>query len=158
MFKAYHIRHLFAEVLPKLTHENDGLIFTPVQRPYNFYTNDYLLKWKPYQTVDFQLDLLNGKQAKLLIASKNGAEETGLCLKIEPNDLATLENGAIIECKYEKDDNSWSFLRCRTDKPRANDKRVLESIMRAIENDVTRESLIKMTDAIKSNWDIRNPK
>jgi len=34
-------------VMPTLTHENDGLIFTPVDRPYVCGTAKQLLKWKP---------------------------------------------------------------------------------------------------------------
>jgi mRNA guanylyltransferase len=34
MYKSYRIDHVFNDVLPKLEHGNDGLIFTPVNFPY----------------------------------------------------------------------------------------------------------------------------
>ena len=159
MFKAYHIRHLFKEVLPKLQHDNDGLIFTPVNQPYIFGTNEGLLKWKPYHTVDFKLSKVHeqGYQYRLLISNRSVYEETEEVLKLDSR-LATLVDGAIIECSWDKESNSWMYLRQRTDKPHANDKSVFQKILLAIQNDVSEERLISMADLIKRNWDQRHPK
>jgi len=56
---SYGIEMMFREVLPKLKHQNDGLIFTCRGSPYQFGTDPHILKWKaPYDnTIDFRLQL-----------------------------------------------------------------------------------------------------
>jgi len=57
MYKSYHLDFLLKTVIPNLKHENDGLIFTPVNEPYETGTCRSWLKWKPphLNTVDFRL-------------------------------------------------------------------------------------------------------
>lgn len=54
MFKSYSFDVVLNEI-PKLKHENDGLIFTPVNDPYIFCSRSKIYKWKPphLNTVDF---------------------------------------------------------------------------------------------------------
>lgn len=56
---AYAIEMMFREVLPRLRHGNDGLIFTCKPTPYQHGTDPHILKWKPSSenTVDFRLQL-----------------------------------------------------------------------------------------------------
>ena len=56
---SYAIQLMFKEVLPRLKHDNDGLIFTCRTSPYQFGTDPHILKWKaPHDnTVDFRLRL-----------------------------------------------------------------------------------------------------
>ncbi|KAK4161857.1 putative mRNA-capping enzyme subunit alpha [Cladorrhinum sp. PSN259] len=56
---SYGIEMMFRQVLPSLKHQNDGLIFTCRTSPYQFGTDQHILKWKaPHDnTVDFRLRL-----------------------------------------------------------------------------------------------------
>ncbi|KAK5663933.1 hypothetical protein OQA88_145 [Cercophora sp. LCS_1] len=56
---SYGIEMMFREVLPSLKHNNDGLIFTCRTTPYQFGTDQHILKWKAPQqnTIDFRLKL-----------------------------------------------------------------------------------------------------
>ena len=56
---AYGIEMMFREVLPKLKHGNDGLIFTCRNSEYRHGTDPNILKWKPAteNTIDFRLRL-----------------------------------------------------------------------------------------------------
>jgi mRNA guanylyltransferase len=54
--KCYHLKEILASI-KSLKHENDGLLFTSVDRPYDFGTCDSMLKWKPssHNSVDFKV-------------------------------------------------------------------------------------------------------
>ena len=56
--------YAFEDPLRKLSHGNDGIIFTPMVEPYRPYTCPSLLKWKPanMNSVDFQLQRKFRKQ------------------------------------------------------------------------------------------------
>ncbi|PNS17422.1 hypothetical protein CAC42_7105 [Sphaceloma murrayae] len=59
MEKGYGIEMMLKDVLPKLTHGNDGLVFTCRTTPYQAGTDPNILKWKPphENTIDFRLQL-----------------------------------------------------------------------------------------------------
>jgi len=56
---SYAIEMVVREVLPRLLHGNDGLIFTCRTSPYTFGTDPKILKWKASEenSVDFRLKL-----------------------------------------------------------------------------------------------------
>ncbi|KAF8423668.1 mRNA capping enzyme, catalytic domain-containing protein [Tirmania nivea] len=57
---SYAIDMMFNEVLPKLKHGSDGLIFTCRNSAYKFGTDEKILKWKPANenSIDFRLNLI----------------------------------------------------------------------------------------------------
>ncbi|KAI5362349.1 Putative mRNA capping enzyme, adenylation domain, nucleic acid-binding protein [Septoria linicola] len=56
---SYAAPEMFRNILPKLPHGNDGLIFTCKDTPYVSGTDQHILKWKPphENTVDFKMQL-----------------------------------------------------------------------------------------------------
>ena len=87
MFAKRDTGFLFSQVLPNLTHENDGLVFTRVDAAYEVGTTENVLKWKPRHLIsnDFQLQVrwrYEDEERKrktmrycVLEASRNGVPE-----------------------------------------------------------------------------------
>jgi len=59
MQKSYGTEMLFKDVIPKLKHGNDGLVFTRVYSDYVSGTDQNIIKWKPphENTIDFRLQM-----------------------------------------------------------------------------------------------------
>ncbi|KAK4541303.1 hypothetical protein LTR36_008061 [Oleoguttula mirabilis] len=55
----YGAEMMFKDVMPRLPHGNDGLIFTCVTTPYTSGTDRHILKWKPphENTIDFRFEI-----------------------------------------------------------------------------------------------------
>ena len=55
MFNIWDASTILKNILPRLEHENDGLIFTIDASPYYMGTCPHILKWKPFHlnTIDF---------------------------------------------------------------------------------------------------------
>ena len=56
MFNVWDAHVIFDNIMPKLEHENDGIIFTVDAAPYYMGQCNHILKWKPehLNTIDFE--------------------------------------------------------------------------------------------------------
>ncbi|CEP09075.1 hypothetical protein [Parasitella parasitica] len=174
----HHLDIVFNEIIPKLKHGNDGLIFTSVNAPYSMGTCNKMLKWKPLNenSVDFKVSLffpggsLPGVKdytakpridllvwqggndyrffAELGITEQEWKEKFGK----RPKEM----DGKIIECNYDPDlqqrlnlKSPWRFMRYRDDKPDGNHQKTVDNVLRSIRDAVSREELIECMPRIK---------
>ncbi|KAL1914485.1 uncharacterized protein VTP21DRAFT_8868 [Calcarisporiella thermophila] len=180
MERSYGLKLVFDQIR-HLKHGNDGLIFTPVKRPYQPGTCQKLLKWKPadQNTVDFRIQVQHTKERKpyyILQVAHNGNHKFYDHLQLEPEiaekwrHSATSPDGRVGEFWYDPKwpttiidpgyaptirKGGWRFLRFRDDKETANDEAVVRNIMRSIEDAVSREELEAFCDQIRSAWKAR---
>lgn len=163
MYKPYGIADILINEIPKLRHENDGLIFTPVADPYRAGTCERLLKWKPSElnTVDFKLivdpEASPEQRYTLHVATKNGQHRWFAYHRFDPK-LDQLD-GAIMECRYsppsDEEPGGWEFVRVRADKVTANYERVVDKIIGSIRDNVTSHELISRIPAIRRKYKAR---
>ena len=68
MYDIHQTVFVWREVVGKLHHNCDGLVFTPVRDPYTSGTCLKLLKWKPleYNSADFKIELIFISASSLL--------------------------------------------------------------------------------------------
>jgi mRNA guanylyltransferase len=102
-------------VVPTLTHDIDGYIFTPNNEPVRIGTHFTMFKWKQRldNTVDFLVkgdDVYIMKKNKLCLLN-------GVSVKI-PSAMSEISN-AILECEYVNK-LSWTAVRVRQDKTHPN--------------------------------------
>ena len=180
MERGYGIEKMFKETLPKLPHGNDGLIFTCRTTPYQFGTDQHILKWKPAEenSVDFRMtldfpmvepdtddedqtpypDYTALPQVKLNVhgGDRDGDIPYGAMYldNVRWEELKALKeplNDRIVEC-YLMDSNIWRFLRFRDDKKEANHISTVESVMESILDKVSEEDLIEASKSIRDEW------
>ncbi|KAF2270230.1 mRNA capping enzyme, alpha subunit [Lojkania enalia] len=148
VYVPYHIKHMFHEVLPNLPHGNDGLVFTCKNTPYEFGTDNHILKWKPphENTIDFKLKLgeypmydpedglppyrdYNAKPDKFQLqihVEKNHYKTFDKELTVTNEEWEKLKSlgqrldGRIIEC-YRDTDGTWRYKREDDGTPRWRD-------------------------------------
>ncbi|RKP23234.1 hypothetical protein SYNPS1DRAFT_31052 [Syncephalis pseudoplumigaleata] len=145
MERAYGL-HLVFDMMTKLGHNSDGIIWTPVKCPYVPGICDKLLKWKPPEmtTADFRINAKWSKEHKPIYYLEVLSHVTYKFydhFQPEP-DIATkwkehLPDGRIAEFRYDPDwkvtiveqgyapmtrKGGWRFVRFRDDKDAANDE------------------------------------
>ena len=178
---AYGIEKMFMEILPNLPHGNDGLIFTCKSTPYQFGTDQHILKWKSEEenSIDFRMllgfptihpdseddDVDEGPypdygalpEIELYV---NGDGDTDIVYgkmyieRPEWEDMKSLQqplNWRIVECCQDKS-NQWRFLRFRDDKKEANHITTVNSVMESIQDSVSKEHLIGVAKSIRDHW------
>ncbi|XP_036269252.1 mRNA-capping enzyme isoform X6 [Pipistrellus kuhlii] len=132
----------------EVSHEMDGLIFQPTGK-YKPGRCDDILKWKPpsLNSVDFRLKITRMGGEGLLpqnvgLLYVGGYERPFAQIKVT-KDLKQYDN-KIIECKFEN--NSWVFMRQRTDKSFPNAYNTAMAVCNSISNPVTKEILFEFID------------
>ena len=177
----YGIEMMFKDVLPNLQHGNDGLIFTCRETPYQFGTDQHILKWKSadMNSIDFRMQLqfpmlddsdledFEGEgpwpdydaMPRVTLVAHGGSDrdipygQMGLDMR-QWEEMKSLDeplNDRIVECYLDKG-RVWRFMRFRDDKKEANHISVVESVMESINDAVSKETLIAASRGIRDEW------
>lgn len=136
---------------PKLSHENDGLIFNPAEEPYAPGQCPEVLKWKPHtlNSVDFVLNIRTVKQEGCIpellgTLMVGGYDKPFACIKVT-KELKNL-NKKVVECTWDAEMNQWKFLRVREDKSYPNGYNTAMSVCKSIKQPVTKKWLLEVIE------------
>ncbi|PVU85262.1 hypothetical protein BB560_007095, partial [Smittium megazygosporum] len=165
---SYGLVKVLDQVIPKLKHKNDGLIFTSVSSPYVIGSCEKILKWKPADenSVDFKLSIeKNDSDSDLPIfrllvwKGKDIYDHFGYLdvSEEEWKSLSQVENldQSIIEVTVDKKklpDLVWKFMRIRDDKPNGNFIDIVYKIISSIRDGVTAKELKDIAPNIRTEW------
>ncbi|KAF4965801.1 hypothetical protein FSARC_6434 [Fusarium sarcochroum] len=182
---AYGIEMMFKEVLPKLKHGNDGLIFTCRTSPYKHGTDPHILKWKPPEenTVDCRLRLMFPPVEPTEFERREGINEPFTDYDSVPKAELYQFSGSdnyeyfndvyINEEEWETlkslddpldhrivecnvdDQGRWRIVRFRDDKHEANHKSTISSVMESIKDRVSEKDLYRAAGIIRDAWKAR---
>lgn len=182
---AYGIEMMFKQVLPSLTHGNDGLIFTCRNTPYKHGTDPHILKWKPPEenTVDCRLRLSFPTVEPTEEERSEGITEPFIDYDSVPkselvvfagsNQYEPFADVVITEDEWEilkglgdplndrivecnqDDQGHWRIVRFRDDKHEANHKSTVVSVLESIGDRVSEKDLYKAAGRIRDNWKAR---
>ena len=142
-----------------LSHENDGVILTPVMKPYTIGTTHELLKWKPgnLNSVDFLLHVEENKPRPGELKQKVGKLFVGgldqpYCVIRATKKIRELHR-RIVECVWK--DGTWDVLRIREDKSFPNSYQTAQNVVESIKHPVTQEGLLQYVE--KYGWRMPKP-
>jgi len=140
--------------LPDCNHDNDGLIFTPIDEPIRKNRHDSMFKWKFTPSVDlryvalgsglYQLWCMDGDREVLITDAIQDWN-----FQIDTIDLDSYAIGGkhIIEMNVVLNEQTKTITckrhRIRTDKPSPNDIRTILAIIREIKESITLDELQK---------------
>lgn len=177
MFKSYAFPQVL-ESIKTLKHENDGLIFTPVNEPYKLCTRSSILKWKPphLNTIDFQIKKTNHDgifellcnisvdQLNAFEESRNGYDTVMffdyLFDDVKDEDI----DGKIGEFSFDNERYSinmedlsirtggWHLHRIRTDKDSPNNIKVVLDTINSIKESLTGDDLKQHQPTMMKNY------
>lgn len=137
-----------------LTHENDGVILTPVMKPYTIGTTHELLKWKPgnLNSVDFLLHVEENKPRPGELREKVGKLYVGGLDQPYAVIRATKKvrelHRRIVECVWRN--NTWEVLRIREDKSFPNSYQTAKNVVESIKRPITKDGLCQYVE--KYSW------
>ena len=160
------LERMVHETIPRLPYRNDGVVFTPVGRPYTAGTDDRVLKWKPpdMNTVDFALQVrwIAGHRWFMLCSAMRQMTMDRYWIGLDGEQAAyfTAAGGPhIVECSFDSalhseapDDRTgllasrqaggWRIVGLRLDKTTPNDESILERILTSIRDAVTADDVL----------------
>ncbi|KAG0147952.1 hypothetical protein CROQUDRAFT_42075 [Cronartium quercuum f. sp. fusiforme G11] len=174
---AYGIEKVLRIDLPKLTHGNDGLIFTSACSPYRIGTDPKILKWKPpsENSIDFRLELrfpprpddptevdffakpvfvlmMNcGEDGEKFFDTLQMSDEEWHDRKLRREQL----DNRVVETVWDAKLQTWKILRFRDDKREGNYRDIIYKIIQSIQDGVEAEELSKRSLRIKQAWKAR---
>jgi hypothetical protein len=132
----------------------DGLIFTPVYRPIVFGRDNFLLKWKELNTIDFLVkmvsknskDKINLYYYKKILAvyksfSSNENNFKRIMEFIKENPKNSITKGVIIEFKISNDFEIFTPYKIRLDKHKPNGEITLNNTLKNIKESIKVEEL-----------------
>ena len=183
---SYAIPRMFQDILPNLPHGNDGLIFTCTKTPYQFGTDQHILKWKSENenSIDFRMHL----DWPMLEPDAEDIEDGFTCPYPDYTAIPTIHLGVnrggndeilygtiFVEAQewedmkalnkplddrivecYLDQQNRWKFLRFRDDKKEANHISTVESVMESIQDKVSKDDLLRVAPKIRDSWKKRH--
>uniref|UniRef100_A0A8C1U8Q0 mRNA-capping enzyme n=2 Tax=Cyprinus carpio TaxID=7962 RepID=A0A8C1U8Q0_CYPCA len=132
----------------QVSHEVDGLIFQPIGK-YKPGRCDEILKWKPpsHNSVDFRLKITKVGGEGLIPQTVGllyvGSYDMPFAQMKITKDLKQYDN-KIIECTFVN--NTWVFMRQRTDKSFPNSYDTAMAVCNSIQHPVTKEILFEFLD------------
>lgn len=134
--------------MSQVSHEVDGLIFQPMGK-YKAGRCDEILKWKPpsHNSVDFRLKITKVGGEGLLPETVGllyvGSYDRPFAQMKINKELKKYDN-KIIECTFVN--NSWVFMRQRTDKSYPNSYDTAMAVCSSIQRPITKEILLDLID------------
>jgi len=137
---------LLRKFMPMLCHDSDGLIFQGWDDPYVPRTHEGLLKWKyaHMNSVDFTLKISpSGTQFSLMLMESGKLKQLDHAKLVFPEgtDVAEMAN-KVIECSFDPETETWTFMRIRYDKETPNAYHVYLKVMGSIKDNITEEDLL----------------
>ncbi|KAG8999700.1 Dcp1p-Dcp2p decapping enzyme complex alpha subunit [Tulasnella sp. 427] len=174
MERSYSIASVLNDVIPKLQHGHDGLIYTCATTQYVVGTDATLLKWKPpsENSVDFKLELrfppskthpdgldYYSKPTFVLLAWAGGNKYDYFdTMQISDDEWERMKetgdqfDDRVVEVVWNFTDSNWKILRFRDDKKHGNHKDVVASVIESIQDGVEVDALLQGATAVRTAW------
>lgn len=179
---------MFDEIIPKLKHGSDGLIFTCRETSYKFGTDDNILKWKPAEenSIDFKLELtfpandIGAMQEDevhefdfdvipkfTLNVRYDHDYEPDYEMFAEPHEWEKMKEWALehetgldgVIVECHKDsENRWRLNRFRDDKKEPNFHTVVQKVLKSIKDAVNKNELAAASPTIRDGRKQRQAK
>lgn len=137
-----------------ISHNTDGLIFTPVDIPIGTNAQYTLFKWKSSHTFDFKICEEDGKYiayvnqkgnlSAFASVSKQTSQGIDFGNKLSNLDSPKFESGMVVECEYNKKTQCFDPLFVRTDKTHPNGIYTVEKTLLNVQEDITLDELVNL--------------